>query len=537
MRAYARRAGFQVVGEFEEAHTATLPFRDRPQGARIYGMMRRGEFDALVVHELDRSERGDMDIEMPVDFMLLFAELHQYGVELHSCDEGGAGGPVADSVETMVKAWKSNKDNIDRAKKSKEGRRAKVDRGLYPGNGPRCYGYEREGYKGDARLVVCEEEARTVRQIFTWYAWELVGVVEIADRLTRLQVPSYGDKETKGKEHGPGVWSPGMIYSILKRETYAGVWYAYRYQVVKVPGQRKKVRTRRGPADWVPVEVPAIIDRATWDETQRRLMEGARMAARNTRHEYLMGRRLTCSCGYHVQGKPCHANGKVYLYYTCNGNSKTLTARDCRLPRFRAADVDAAVWEWVRALLMDPERVITGWQRYQAKAAERNRPLLEELARVRQLIAENQEKVTRLLDVYLAGSYAVEVLNQKKAELERIVSDLERREAELSAHLEAKQITEGQVRELITFAHTIRGELELDELTFEERRGLVDRLDLRGILSADGDEKTVYITCHAGDGALSLAPVNSLNTQRQVTIAARLVLTGGSVTALEVLPG
>ncbi len=507
MRAYAANNDLTVVNEYQEAYTATVPFRERPNGSLIYEAIDRGEIDAVVVHELDRAARGDTSYEMPIDFMVFWRDLQEANVELHSCDVG----MVQDGILTLVQSWQSNQDNRKRRQRSMDGRRDKIKKGLFPGNGPRCYGYDKIGQRKNTHLAINEEEAAVIRLIFRWYVYELLGVVEIAKRLTAMGVPSFADKHKKGKLHGAGEWVPGMIYPILKRETYAGVWYAYRYKMVKVPGQRKKKRVRRPKSEWVPIDVPAIIDRATWNMTQARLKQGRAMSKRNNlSHEYLMGRRLTCKCGYHIQGKPCWSKDVVYLYYRCNGTSKTLTAGDCDLPGFNAKQVDGAVWAWVKSLLADPEKMLVGWQESQQEAQEQSKPLQQELDRVNALIAENEAKKDKLLDAYLDGIFEREVLRDRKTELDKLLTDLRKRQLEIENHLKTATITDQQIHDFIAFAESVRGELELDDIHFEAKRKLIDQLNVTSILAVENGEKVVYATCHAGRECLSVNPSNWL---------------------------
>lgn len=184
-------------------------------------------------------------------------------------------------------------------------------------------------------LVIHEGEAEIVRLIFHWYVYgdengKPRGVKEIANRLTSMNIPSYGDKLDKGKLRGHGVWTPDQVYPILKRETYRGMWYAYRYK------SENGKRVRRPREEWVGVLVPAIISNETWKLAKKKMKEGRAFSKRNnSSHQYLMGCLLSCTCGYRVQGKPSWTRHKtVYLYYRCNGRDRSLTARRCDLPAF-----------------------------------------------------------------------------------------------------------------------------------------------------------------------------------------------------------
>ncbi|MBK7895206.1 MAG: recombinase family protein [Anaerolineaceae bacterium] len=500
MRAYAAQNGFQVFAEFQEAYSGTVPFRNRPFGAKVYEAIEAGKIDAVIVHELDRAARGDTSYEMPIDFLVFWRDLQEADVELHSCDEG----LVKDGIVTLVEAWQSNEDNRKRRKRSMQGRREKINKGYFPGNGPRCYGYEIVGNKKDTRLEIYEKEAEIVRLIFNWYAHQRLGVTEICRRLTEMRVLSYGDKHNKGKKRGTGEWTPGQIYSILKRETYRGVWYAYRYKMVKIKGERHKKRVSRPKSEHVAIAVPAIIDDETWEKAQAYLKRGRQMSRRNNKsHEYLLARRAKCRCGYHIQGKPCHARGKIYLYYRCNGKYNDRTVGECNLSLFRVEKVDAAVWAWVFSLITDPERMLKGWRDSQQEAQTANAPLLHELKQVKLLLEENEVGAKKLVDLYLAGKFDMKILDDKKAELDKLIHDLKIRKDEIEQVVVQRTVSDEEITDFMKYAESISGYLN-GEVDFEIKRQVLELLDLTAIFSEEEDGQIIYVTCHIGKERLSV---------------------------------
>ena len=92
--------------------------------------------------------------------------------------------------------------------------------------------------------------------------------------------------------------------------------------------------------EWIPVQVPAIIGKDLFAWAQERLRLNLEQAKRNSKHEYLLGRRLTCaSCGYSFVGRTRRTNN---AYYFCNGNHQTPPV--CKVSTFRVDLVDDAVW-------------------------------------------------------------------------------------------------------------------------------------------------------------------------------------------------
>jgi len=498
MRSYAEENGFRVVGEFQDDCSGSIPFKNRPKGALLYERIAQGDIDAVIIYELDRASRDKYT--MPIEFMVFRRDLEEAGVDLHFVDSGKSDGGLLD----MVKAWQAGEERRKIRERTMRGRRGKIESGRLPGNGPRCYGYRVVGERKDTELVVDDEEAEIIRLIFQWYVYGNgngmpLGVLEIADKLTAMEIPSYGDKHTKGKKRGYGVWTPGQVYPILKRETYTGTWYAYRYKSVN--GKR----VRRPREEWIGVPVPPIIDEDIWKLAQKKLATGRRMSTRNNlKHQYLMGRLLSCTCGYRIQGKPCWTRHKtVYLYYRCNGRDRSITAGTCSLPNFRAEQVDEVVWDWVESILLDPEMIRQGFKDAQDETEQVNQSLYDRLETIEKLIDQNDVKLNRLLELYLSGDFDRELLVEKQTQLEQICSDLEEERDDLLGRLEQNVITDDQIRSVEEFAGKVRSKLG-DNIDFASKRRIIELMNVTGKLAVEDGEKIIYIQCMIGGERLSV---------------------------------
>jgi site-specific DNA recombinase len=508
-RRYAQEHGFVVVEEITDDCSGAVPVAERPGGARVYDLLRDGQAKAVVMYTIDRTSRDER--EYPIEYLIFLRDVQDADAELHFTDTGKSDGGLVD----IFNAWRAAEERRKIRERTMRGRRGKVQAGKVPGNGPAPYGYAIEGHGRDAHLVINEDEAKIVRLIFSLYADEGIGVQEIADRLTDMGVPSRGDKSQVRKKRGHGMWTPGYIYPILKRETYAGTLRVYKYRMVKAvkeDGTNYRRRERRPISEQVGISVPAIIDRATWDKAQARLAEGRQMSKRNSsEHDYLMGRRLTCArCGHNVQGKPCWAKGKVYLYYQCNGKSRAVTSGDCDLPGFRVEHVDATVWAWVKEFLTNPTELAEGMQKFRAERERANAPLRERLRVVDGLLADNRSQLERLLDLYLSGDFSKEMLTERKTRLETAIATLEKERSALTAQLETQIVTTEQAQVFVEFAGTIcEGLREAEEVGRETQREFIEKLDARGVLSVENGQKVVHARCVLGESVLKIAGCDS----------------------------
>ena len=357
-------------------------------------------------------------------------------------------------------------------------------------------------------LVIYEPEARIVRLIFVWYTSGdgqrgPMSHMEIAQKLMEMQVltPASNDpSKLHGKPPQDRVWQKSTLAKIIRNETYAGVWRYGKFD--RSGGQRRK----RPVEEQIAVKVPAIIDRALWEDAQARVERNKSTAKRNTKRNYLMrgrGKRGVCGrvIGVHAKRK----GEKEWLYYRCNSETNS-TPKDkpCGAPNFRADHVDAAIWEWVKSFLDDPEKLARGLSDYQAKCDQENAPLRQRLQIVEDLLAENQTHLDRLLDLYLSGTFSKEMLTERKARLESTIHALERERSSLVTHLETQMLTDEQIQCLQDFATGVARGLKKAKDRFEARRRVIELMDVEMTLLAEGKERIVYARCMLGAKELSI---------------------------------
>ena len=214
------------------------------------------------------------------------------------------------------------------------------------------YGYryisKQEG-AGQARYEILLEDARVVRQIFTWVGRERCSIGEVCRRL-RAQ----GTASPKGKLY----WDRTTVWGILKNPAYRGARRAY--SVYDTP-QRA-----------IPIVVPALVREELFAAVAEQLAENQRrqrQAKRGAR--YLLQGLLVCQgCGYAYYGKPVSlrsAKGKKrrYAYYRCTGTDAYRFGgqRVCQNKQVRTDLLEEAVWEDVCALLKDPQRIEAEYER------------------------------------------------------------------------------------------------------------------------------------------------------------------------------
>lgn len=109
--------------------------------------------------------------------------------------------------------------------------------------------------------------------------------------------------------------------------------------------------------------------------------------------------------GITVRRKKSLESNKLPLsYYACNVRlQKKSYGRTCDNPYFRVDAVDAVVWQWVKGIFLDPERLREGLNRYQQAQTETLQPFYGQLESSEKSLASLRTEKERLIQAYSAG--------------------------------------------------------------------------------------------------------------------------------------
>ncbi|MCB0212788.1 MAG: recombinase family protein [Anaerolineae bacterium] len=480
IQTYAARNGMEIVADFVDDYTGSSLERPGLEQARKWVRQRRA--DCVICLDSDRLTRH------PTHYMILRDELMDLGIELHYTRRGKVN--LDDSMSMLIEDFYGRKNEQwkkDIIEATTRGRREKVRQGNVITHGTPPYGY-REVKEGDkTRLEIYEPEAAIVRRIFNLYVYEEKGYNLITQELTAADVPTRADIGLRNldKKKGRCEWSTASIQRIIKRETYTGKWYY-----------------AKGSDEPILVKVPSIVPREVWliAQQKRKSNRGRRLAAK---YEYLLSGRGKCAyCSSPVSGnsnvwKSKNSSG-VILYYRCNAASQNgKVGVTCNAPYFRADKIDRVVWNWIKDMVLKPESLEAGLRNYQQEQASQAGPLQEELARIEKLITKRQNRLNRLLELYLDGEFPKDEYVIAKRQIEVDLTELEAQQAEKINQLGAVTLAPERIADIHEFARKIRAGLDAvsSEESFETRRKIVNLLDVKIKMAVEDGQKIVYTTC------------------------------------------
>ena len=342
---HAETQGWTIVDSYTDRAISGASLL-RPGIQELIQDATRGRFTIIVAEAMDRLSRDQEDIAG------LFKRMTFAGVRIITLSEGDV-----THLHIGLKGTMNALFLKDLAEKVRRGLRGRVEDGK--SGGGNSYGYDvvrqfdakGERIRGDR--TINEEEARTVRRIFTDYTRGKSSRT-IAMELNRDGVPA-----PQGRE-----WGPSTIHGnrergtgILNNEMYVGrlVWNRLRY--LKDPDTGKRVSRLNPESEWVIQEVPElrIIEQDLWDAVKARQAEttfsqparGNEALSERRRPRHLFAELIRCGCcsgGYSMISKDLLGCSTARNKGTC----------DNRL-NIRRDALEASVLSGLRTHLMEPE--------------------------------------------------------------------------------------------------------------------------------------------------------------------------------------
>lgn len=496
---YASEKGYRIVAELsEDDRGASGADIDLPQLNRIREMARAGQFDILVVRELDRLSRN------LAKQLIVEEELNRFGVRveyvLAEYDDTPEG-----RLQKHIRATIAEYEREKIKERMNRGKRLKVKAGSVIVAGRPPYGYRLLKDDKTMMLEVIEDQGRIIKIIFGWYL-EGVSLWGIARRLDELNVPP-PKKDSKS-------WHKTTISNILDNQTYTGVWHYGK------AAKDKDGKLRKHPKEeWLAVEVPAIIPVAVWQKAQAQRGQNKDNSKRNIKNEYLLSKLTTCGvCASRVFAKSSRDGNWTGYYYVCSSRQNKKKSA-CEFPVIQSRKLDAKVWEWVKEYFKDEKTLHEKLQAYQAEQGQKNEPLLERLKVIDSLIAQNEKELTRALrdlraleDLEDADQATARIKNEI-SELGKTFKDLNEQRSRVLAQVEAKTLTDKQIRNIMEFGRKLNRGLEKGDRDFKKRRQLIEVLNMQVTLTIENGKKIAHISCILDEDDLSIEDTTTNGTE------------------------
>ncbi len=422
-RAYCERHGWEIAEVFSEPGASALD-DDRPVFQEMIYKATRADrpFDYVVVHSLSRFSRDALHSELYV------RKLRKAGVELVSITQAVAPDASGEMVRKLLNVFDEHQSR-ENAKHVHRAMCENARQGFWNGSHA-PYGYrvevaERRGNKDKKVLVVHEDEARIVRQIFAMAAGaegRPMGVKAIATYFNERGILRRGRK-----------FATGSLYDLLTSTTYCGRHYFNQTD--------SRNGTPRPPSQWIELRVPALVDEEAFNAVQGVLKSRnpKRLPPRVANGPTFLAGLARCGhCGAALIQNT--GKGGAYRYYCCSRKLKEGPTA-CRGMRIRMDKLDGIVIGEVAKRVLEPERLTEMLQVYVKAASDRENADRDRLAKLRRDQADAEAGIMRLLELVEKG-----LMHAEDAELrERLIGlKLRRDEAAKEISLIKERMATGE---------------------------------------------------------------------------------------------
>jgi site-specific DNA recombinase len=482
---YAHDNGLAVVGEpvIDEYTGAEL---DRPGLNQVRELIANRSVQAVVVYTSDRLTRN------LAHSLLLREEWRRAGIDLYRVSHGKIEDTPEDRLTENIEGVIAEYEREKTRERTRRGKFAKAKSGRLVLAGRLAYGYRREGKGHESIARIFEPEARIVRLIFKWYTLgdkpnsKPLSLQEIAYKLQRRGMPT--PKAQKGKT----TWIPATVRNILRNEIYRGQAYFGMRASKKENGKLKHVLQPR--ESWIAIAVPdlAVIDRATYDAAAKRLQRNKELSQRNRKHEYLLSGFIRCgTCGWAMVGQCGKSHGESILFYSCG---RKLKHERCQ-HAISAKRAEEAVWGWLHRLLSSDRNLREGLQEMSKGREAELGSKRDQLRTLEDLLGKVERKINRLVEAFSdeTDSTVAKALRAQMKEASQQRDALQTEYNALASEIEQTEIAPETYATILKKAAKVRA--RLDKATFENKRYLLDALDVRVTLRDDKKGRWLDVSC------------------------------------------
>ena len=309
LKRFAEREGLIVKKTYEDAGKSGKSIEGRPAFSQMLQDISDGlEIDYILVYKLSRFGRNAADILNSIEY------IQSYDINLIATEEGIDSSQTSGKLLISVLSAVSEIERENILEQTMNGRKEKARQGKWNG-GSAPYGYRLE----DGKLIIDEEEAAVIKQIFDYYANKLKGTSEIASLLNVNGI----DKKNRVNA-SLTMWSAGTILRILSNPIYKGDIAFGRRTKKKVRGTKNQYKTVNTSNYIVSDGIhEAIISKELWEKTQEIIQRNKTKRDSNPQNsKHLLSGILkcpTCGGGMYVKYTKKKTDGKLKFFeYGCH---------------------------------------------------------------------------------------------------------------------------------------------------------------------------------------------------------------------------
>lgn len=465
----ADKPEFKVYDTYIDNGLSGTTFR-RPAFQQMLSDIEAGHIDCVIVKDLSRLGRNFIDTSYYIEqyFSTYNVRFIAATDQFDTADADNLHGGIMLPLKNMINEAYA----LDIGRKIKAQQRQAMQDGEFVGaRAP--YGYRKD--PGNChKLLIDEDTAKVVRQIFTW-AYERVGLNEITRRLNEagIPTPSHHKKKTGEISHenliGSGKWQTRTVAKILSSEVYTGDL---------VQGKTKSVDHRQTKADeenYIRVSGTheAIVSHEVFNAVQeyrRMVSDESKNRKINAYTPNIFKGKVFCShCGgsLHRQ-RNIRKKGPDMYFFHCLSNSR-IAKGSCEGMTIREDELITTVTSILEKELSVVLESSFSLFQYEARQQQERDCIKEQLSAKRQDMEQNRKLIRGLYEDYVQGIVTGEEYLSLKEDYEKRIAALSADIAALNNETAVLDEQLARYRSIEEDAHTLESD---HDLTAE----LIDRL-------------------------------------------------------------
>ena len=470
-REEADRRGWEVAAVWHDSISGTK--ESRPHLDEMLAAGRRGDFQAVVVYDLDRLARDELTQ------LLIRRELTEVGLRLVALNLPGGDLDSDESVLTAgvlgsVAAYEKKKI----VRRMQNGQRARFDAGLW-GGGTTPFGYVTEPVDNNARSgrrAVPDlrsdgfGEADTVRLCARLIVKEGMTTGQAAARLNAL-----GHKPRKAAR-----WNHYVLRRMIENPSLTG------HLGWAKPGCRYGAGGGTGAfGPEIAITLEPIL---TYDEfaAVTAALDAKRLGPRTANNVYPLSRGVLISpCGQRMHG--ARRRDRARREYWCPDLKRTPAKPErCSCPRLLADDVEWVVWTTVLDLLSDPAGLTALSERWLESAVPSGTGA-QDLESVERAIGDRERRLKDGVRSAIAAGVDEATMREVTRDLQEEIEGLRSHCAELRSQLAEREARGEAVDRLARMAS--RGRRALERMGPREQDAVIRLMGLRVQVLAPDEPK------------------------------------------------
>ena len=410
MRDWCAANGYVIAMEYIEAGASATDDRRPAFQQMIADATDETEpYEAVIIHSRSRFFRDMLEFQL-YERRLKRAKCKIISITQITSDDPS--GEMAAKIFSLFDEYQSKENGKHTLRAMRENARRGFLNGSKPPYGYRAVEVDVIGCKGKKKKVIDIDpvESEIVRRIFGFYlkgsAKGSMGAKEIATFLNQKNIPMRKQQ-----------WTRSRVHEVLCNLAYTGEYYFNK--------MHNKTKQLKPEAEWIKMQIPPIIEAATFEAARIRRAERApdKVPPRLVNSPTLLTGLLKCGCcgaGMTlVTGK-----GGRYRYYKCNtriGKGNDL----CSATAIPMEKTDQHVLSTLADKVFTPERVLNMMQEMRKRHQHNMKDQTERLKPLQKELEELKRNSERLFEAVEKGFLPMdEMLQQRSHKLQTRRQDI-----------------------------------------------------------------------------------------------------------------